>query len=122
MTNGFHTSAKNVDSGLMLMIEPIHKIRYAESMLDYLDYLIKWKKISHTSRALSPEFAKLSVTACYGTYRTYRLIGIDLSKTAESYILEDQEINLMDYFKSNYNIVIKNPKQPLLIAQVSRKI
>lgn len=114
--NGFHTAAKNVDSGLMLMIEPIHKLRYAKTMLEHLDYLRGYKKIPFTTKALSPEIAKLSVTACYGTYRTYRLVGIDLSKTPENYFLEDQKINLVDYFKTSYNITIKHPRQPLLVA------
>ena len=104
------------------MIEPIHKIRYARSMLDHLDYLRKYKKVPYTRKALTPEFAKMSVTACYGSYRTYRLVGIDLSKTPENYKIEDHDMNLVEYFRTNYKINIMYPKQPLLIAQVSRKI
>ena len=56
--------------------------------------------------------------------RTYRLDDIAFDKNPRTTFhlrKEDRDISYIDYYKSRYQIVIKNETQPLLVSRPTRK-
>jgi len=69
-------------------------------------------------------FIGQSVITRYGTYRTYKILDIDYSKTPLStFHNEKKGVNMtyQDYYKEVYGLNIRNNKQPLIKVEKSVK-
>lgn len=53
---------------------------------------------------------------------TYRVDSVDFTKNPQSTFRKgDKDISYMDYYRQRYNIVIKDPKQPLLVSKANAR-
>lgn len=75
---------------------------------------------------ISTFFSEKTVTANYGNYKNYKIIGIDFNKNPRSTFVQDNniEISFMDYYWKNYKIKIEDQRQPLIkvILRTDKKI
>jgi aubergine-like protein len=56
--------------------------------------------------------------------RTYRIDDIDFEQNASSTFhlrKEDTDISYVDYYKNRYQVVVRNPTQPLLVSRPTRR-
>jgi hypothetical protein len=56
-----------------------------------------------------------SVLLAYGTWRVCKVTGIDFKKDPRS-LVEDCNMSYIDYYRKNYDIRIRDSKQPLLMG------
>ena len=56
--------------------------------------------------------------------RTYRIDDVDFSMNPKSTFhlhKEDREISYLEYYRTRYNVQIRNPTQPLLVSLPTRR-
>lgn len=54
--------------------------------------------------------------------KTYRIDSVDFSSSpASTFMKKNVEVSYMDYYKKSYDIVIKDPKQPMLVSKPKAK-
>ena len=128
---GYYTSAQITESGLFLLVlnvnkhvstvtvyEKINEIRNAHRSLPESDIrkIIEEYFITHKT-----------VLTTYGSLRTYRIKSIDFDTNPRktSFNIKDGDkiktISIEEYYKMQYKVSIKDPDQPLLIAERKTK-
>lgn len=124
---GFYTSAQITESGLYLLALNMNKYVSGKTMYE------KINSIRNENRGLSQsEIRQLiedyieehrTVLTSYGSMRAYRVDKIEFEKTPinTSCNIKTQDgiktISLLNYYKSQYKIDIKDKNQPLLVAE-----
>ena len=124
---GFYTSAQITESGLYLLALNMNKYVSGKTMYE------KINSIRNENRGLSQsEIRQLiedyieehrTVLTSYGSMRAYRVDKIEFEKTPinTSCNIKTQDgiktISLLNYYKSQYKIDIKDKNQPLLAAE-----
>ena len=99
---------------MFLVIEPINKFLVLDNMLDVFNNL--WKQKKGNRKEIEGRFSNIAVMANYGNRRIYRVVGIDFDKTPLNTKVDGLDVTILKYYLNNYNIRIKNPKQPLLLS------
>ena len=118
---GFFTSSWIFQRGLYLIIDNISKFLSVESCLS----LIEERRMRHDTNFVNREFEGAIVMANYGPHRTYKVHTIKWNMNPQEYIFdqgdERSRTNMVDYFKTAYQVVIKAVHQPLFAIQQKRQ-
>ena len=99
---------------MFIVIEPTNKFLVPNNMLSVFDRL--WKIKKGNKKEIETRFNKIAVMVNYGSRRIHRVVGIDMDKTPENTKVDGLDVSILKYYLNNYNIKIKNPKQPLLLS------
>ena len=124
---GFYTSAQITENGLFLLVSNVNKYIMDTTVYDIIHRIMNdSNKSEEGKRKEIEEFFKVhkTVLSIYGSFRTYRVrrIDFDASPTRTTFNIKDlnhpvKTVSIMDYYKNQYNIQIKDPHQPLVIAE-----
>lgn len=120
---GFVTSISNYHNGWYLCIDPIHKIVRKDTMIDKIDNLLRsrapYEKIT---QYFNEDFGGKIIMVSYGKHATYRVDGIDFTKTPMStFVSSSGETTYVDYYKQHYGIQIRNVNHPLIFHVDTKK-
>ena len=129
---GFFTSAQITENGLFLLVLNVNKYVSQVTVYDKINEIRnEHKKLPESEiRKIIEEYFIIhkTVLTIYGSLRTYRIKSIDYDadprKTSFNIKEGDQikTITIEEYYKRQYNVKIRDPKQPLLIAEKKTKI
>ena len=129
---GFYTSAQITENGLFLLVSNVNKHVMETTVYEII------MRIKDENQGL-PESEKRkkieeyfeshkTVLTAYGSYRAYRIkqIDFDASPKKTSFNVKEKDgktktIPILDYYKNQYSITLKDPDQPLLIAERKAK-
>ena len=129
---GYMTSVQITESGFFMRINDVSKIISGKSALK------KILEIREENRNLNKEdlFKKINqyfsdhrtVLAKYGNLRTYRVSNINFDRTPKNTSItlrekdgKETQCNLVNYYKNQYSISIKDENQPLIEVEVLKK-
>jgi len=116
---GYVTSMRSHEREVLLCVEITHKVIRLESVWETM------KKLQASPgdyrKAVNEALVGSIVLTNYNN-RTYHIKDIDWNLTPTStFLKKGQEISYMDYFRTQYQINIKDQAQPLLVAQPDKK-
>jgi len=113
---GYVNAVDEFEGGVMLQIDLKCRVLRTESVRDLLEAKARrggddWK------RNVQRELLNTSVLTRYNN-RTYKISDIDFDQTPMSKfaLKSGEEMTYVDYYKRQYNITIKDTKQPLLLS------
>ena len=129
---GYMTSVQITESGFFIRINDVSKIISGKSALK------KILEIREENRSLNKEdlFKKINqyfsehrtVLAKYGNLRTYRVSNINFDRTPKNTSItlrekdgKETQCNLVNYYKNQYGLNIKDENQPLIEVEVLKK-
>ncbi len=128
---GFYTSAQITESGLFLLVLNVNKHVSNMTVLEKINNIKNEHKGLPESeiRKIIEEYftTHKTVLTTYGSLRTYRIKSIDFDTNPRktSFNVKDGDriktISIEEYYKIQYKVTIKNPDQPLLIAERKTK-
>lgn len=121
---GYVTAVDEYEDGVMLCLDITHRVLCQKTVLETMQHCYQ------QSRGNASEFQKSILTALIGTVvitrynnKTYRIDDIDFdSNPMSTFEMKDRVINYVEYYKSQYNIEIRDLKQPLLIHRKEVRI
>ena len=129
---GYYTSAQITESGLYLLVLNVNKHVKTKTAYDKIQEI--WSENSFlqpsdVKKVVENYFAThKTVLTTYGALRTYRVQAIDFDANPKSttFNIKDKDnktktISVADYYKLQYNYIIKHLEQPLLIAENKEK-
>jgi hypothetical protein len=123
MYNGFKSNFTILEKGFYLRVDAAKKIVRNETVLNYIDNLIKVHKDKDKEERRNQIRAELIgkvVMANYGKTSYYTVQDIMFDEL-DKIVLEGTNTTLRTYYEDKYKIQIKNPKQPLLVAENRKK-
>ena len=129
---GFYTSAQITENGLFMLVTNINKHVMEITVYDVIKRLKKENNNLNEQdrrKVIQEYFEKhKTVLTTYGSFRAYRIkqIDFDASPSKNSINLKEKNnitktVTLLQYYKSQYSINIKDPEQPLLIVERKSK-
>jgi aubergine-like protein len=128
---GFYTSAQITESGLFLLVLNVNKHVSNMTVLEKINNIKNEHKGLPESeiRKIIEEYftTHKTVLTTYGSLRTYRIKSIDFDTNPRktSFNVKDGDriktISIEEYYKIQYKVTLKNPDQPLLIAERKTK-
>ncbi|XP_011168648.1 piwi-like protein Ago3 isoform X1 [Solenopsis invicta] len=115
---GYVTAVNEYEGGLKLCLDAKHRVMRTETVRDLIKEV--YEKSEHNYRdAIMQEIIGTSVLTRYNN-KTYRIDDIDWEKTP-NYVFHrgDEQMSLVQYYKSHWNIEIEDLKQPLLVHRAT---
>ena len=130
--SGYMTSVQITESGYFMRINDVNKIISGKSALK------KILEIREENRNLNKDdlFKKINqyfsehrtVLAKYGNLRTYRVANINFDKSPKNTNItlrekdgKETQCNLVNYYKNQYDLKIKDENQPLIEVELLKK-
>lgn len=115
MVRGFRTAANIHEQGAILMnLESVHKLVQRLNVLDTL-IEIRGRGGNFVENAKSQLIGKLVLTRYNKT--VYRIEGVEFNKNpSHTFDQNGQPKSYVDYYRSKYNVEIKDKNQPLLLV------
>ncbi|XP_010132094.1 PREDICTED: piwi-like protein 1 [Buceros rhinoceros silvestris] len=119
---GFITSILQYEESILLCVDVSHKVLRSETVLDFMYNLCERLEEHRFRDVCAKELIGLTVLTKYNN-KTYRIDDIDWDGNPQcTFIRADgSEISFMDYYKMQYNEVISDLNQPLLISEPRRR-
>lgn len=118
---GYVTAVNEYDGGVMLCLDVSHRVLCQTTCLDLLRSAYH-SDSSNYQRNASTALLGAVVLTRYNN-RTYRIDDIDFTQSPMStFTMNDKEVTYVDYYKSHYNMTVRDVKQPLLISVADRKM
>ena len=128
---GYYTSAQITESGLFLLVLNVNKHVSTVTVYEKINELRNAHRSLPESeiRKIIEEYFSThkTVLTTYGSLRTYRIKGIDFDTNPRKTSFNIKEgdkiktISIEEYYKLQYKVKIKDPDQPLLIAERKTK-
>ena len=128
---GYYTSVQITTSGVYLLVLNVNKHVSNMTVLEKINNIKNEHKGLPESeiRKIIEEYftTHKTVLTTYGSLRTYRIKSIDFDTNPRktSFNVKDGDriktISIEEYYKIQYKVTIKNPDQPLLIAERKTK-
>lgn len=128
---GYFTSAQITENGLFLLVENVSKYVTQITVYEKIQELRSQNaslKESEIKNIIENYFnSHKTVLTTYGSLKTYRIDYIDFDKSPKKAcfnILDCEKmrtITVFDYYKVQYNVIIKDADQPLVIAESKSK-
>ncbi|EFX88764.1 Piwi/Aubergine-like protein [Daphnia pulex] len=118
---GYVTTIRHHEEGFLLGVEIIHRVLRRDSALDVMN---KIRQASDQFEAMCSAELVGKVVMTHYNKRTYRIDDIDFTKNANSTFhlrKEDRDISYLEYYKTRYNIEVRQPSQPLLVSRPTRR-
>jgi len=118
---GYVTAVQDFEGGVMLCCDVSHKVLRTQTAYDLIKDIIA-QKLPDMQAAVTKALLGAVILTRYNN-KCYRVDDIDWSMTPSSKFTDHtgQEKSFMDYYKKQYNITIKDPKQPMLISRAKKK-
>jgi len=121
--SGYVTSIRNHEEKMLLCMETTHQVRRNESANHLINRLKQ--RYSHTPRIFHYRVnAEFNGTVMMKTHnrKMYIVNEVDFDQSPTS-LLEDRKppITRADFYKTKYNITIKDLEQPLFVARPSKE-
>lgn len=125
---GFVTAVDECQGGIMLCVDVTHRVLQQRTVLDTMAHAFQ------SARGNMENYKRNVVQATIGAVvltrynnKTYRIDDIDFDQTPMStFAAKDgdniRQISYAEYYKNQYNIVLKDMKQPLLISRKEVKV
>ena len=117
---GLITAINFHDDGILMCTDTVHKVIRSETCLEVLQELIKRDRSSFQNNARR-ELAGSIVITPYNN-KTYKIDDIAFDKNPTfKFNHKDGEISLKDYYKKQYEITIRDERQPLMVGLPSMR-
>ncbi|KAF4530651.1 hypothetical protein B566_EDAN004890 [Ephemera danica] len=115
---GYLTSIRQHEQQIMMCAEVTHKIMRMETVLDLYREVQQRCRPDELTHAFKSAALGLVVLTDYNN-RTYRIDDIDYEVTPKATFAKKDGtlISYYEYYRTRYNLSIKNPDQPLLVSK-----
>lgn len=119
---GYFTTIHRHDAGFLLGVEIVHKLLRRDTAYDVMERIRRnggEDVIRNVKAALEGH-----VVMTHYNKKTYRIDDVNFDMNPNSafhFRKEDREITYAEYYRSRYNITIRNLSQPLLVSRPSRR-
>lgn len=118
---GYVTTVEEFDGGLMLCLDVSHRMLCQTTVLEHLEDLCRRDPNNFQSNALKSLTGQVVITR-YNN-KTYRIDDINFKLNPRStFSTKEGDITYLDYYKTHYNISIRDVNQPLLVSRKERRI
>ncbi|XP_015598612.1 piwi-like protein Siwi isoform X2 [Cephus cinctus] len=117
---GYITAIKQHDHGILMCAEISHKVMRKQSILNLLEDARRKNDRDYRAQFLA-EVIGMTVLTDYNN-NTYRIDDVNFDLTPESTFERGKEkISYIDYYRTRYQIQIRQRHQPLLLSQSKMK-
>nr|XP_033803393.1 piwi-like protein 4 isoform X3 [Geotrypetes seraphini] len=119
---GFSVSIMQFENRLMLSADVSHKVLRSETVLDFMTNLYNKIGPQKFVETCLKELLGLVVLTRYNN-KTYRIDDMDwsLNPTKKFQKHDGTEITYVDYYKQQYEVVVTDLSQPLLVSQLKNR-
>ena len=117
---GINTAVNVHDGGTLMVADSVHKIIRADTVYDILHECLQ-KDRSNFKDIARRELTGAIVLTQYNN-KTYKIDEIDFDKNPlHEFEKKGTKVTIKEYYKTQYNIEIKDAKQPLIVCKPSIK-
>lgn len=118
---GYTTSIRQHEHDIMLCVEITHRVLRTETCYNALQNMMR------NPGQFKEQFKSIvigSVVMSVYNQKTYKITDVDFETTPSSTFSKKDgtKISFIDYFKQQYNIQIRDPKQPMLVSVPSMRM
>ncbi|XKL65747.1 hypothetical protein PGB90_009167 [Kerria lacca] len=118
---GCITAVDEYEGGIALCCEASHRVLRNETCLEIMVDIMRMSNNENWKKDMSTVFIGISVITNYNK-KVMKIDDIDFDANPTcTFQRGDTEISYLDYYKNQYNIEIKDKKQPLLVHRAKRK-
>ncbi|XP_035247058.1 piwi-like protein 1 [Anguilla anguilla] len=118
--SGFCTAILQYESGVMLSVDVSHKVLRSETVLAFMYGLRQQHGDRYFMEACTKELLGLIVLTKYNN-KTYRIDEIAWDHNPRNTFKKgDKEISFKEYYKTQYNLDIRDENQVLLVSHVKK--
>ncbi|XP_078512091.1 piwi-like protein 4 [Lissotriton helveticus] len=116
---GFAVSIMQFENKLMLSADVSHKVLRNETVLEFMEGLYSKMNAERFMENCEKELLGLVVLTRYNN-KTYRIDDIDwsINPTKTFKKSDGTEISYVDYYKNQYEVVVTDLNQPMLVSQL----
>ncbi|KAL7044980.1 hypothetical protein ACKWTF_002125 [Chironomus riparius] len=112
---GYETSIRQHERDILVCCEISHKVMRFDTVYSILQSK-EHDRVPEIRTAFSKEIIGTVVLTRYNN-RTYRIDDVRFDLNPKStFKAGDKEISFIEYYKTRYNLIINDPKQPLLVS------
>ncbi|KAH8261810.1 hypothetical protein KR038_009042, partial [Drosophila bunnanda] len=116
---GYQTSIRQHENDILLCAEIAHKVMRTDTLYNILSEAIRDNDDFQT--AFKRQVIGMVVLTDYNN-KTYRVDDIDFNASPSSkFAQKEGEISYCEYYKTRYNITIRDLKQPLVVSRPTEK-
>lgn len=119
--SGIVSAINEHDGGILMVNDVVHKVVRSSTAYEILQEMVKSDRTNFRNAARKELPGKIVMT----TYsnKTYKVDDIDFDHNPSNYYFEraGTSVALKDYYKTQHNITIKDPGQPLLVVQPTER-
>jgi len=117
---GYEFSIRRYSHNVLLGLDIKHKIIRTDTALEFMNSIMQRSRGNQSE--ITKELVGSIVMTKYNN-KTYRVDDVDFgTKPSDEVELKSGRISYIDYYKKNYEIIIKDSNQPLLIHRSKTKI
>ncbi|KAL6264762.1 hypothetical protein P5V15_004860 [Pogonomyrmex californicus] len=117
---GYVTAINEYEGGLKLCLDAKHRVMRTETVRDLITEIFRKGQYNYRDNVIR-EIVGTSVLTRYNN-KTYRIDDIAWDKTPRYVFTRgDEEMSLIDYYKMQWNIDIKDKDQPLLVHRATKR-
>uniref|UniRef100_A0A182PI90 Piwi n=1 Tax=Anopheles epiroticus TaxID=199890 RepID=A0A182PI90_9DIPT len=118
---GYVTSIRQHEKDVLLCVEITHRVMRTDTCYKML------QTIQRQPGSFRENFASMvigSQVMCTYNQKSYKIVDVDYNTTPMSTFAtrEGENVSFVDYYKKAYNIVIRDPKQPMLVSTPSQRM
>lgn len=118
---GYVTGVDEFEDGVMLCLDVSHRVLCQQTAYDELKDIYRMDRDDYKKNVVARMLGCVVLTR-YNN-QTYRIDDIDFeSSPKDTFIMKDETISYIEYYKRQYNIDIKDPNQPLLVNKIERRV
>ena len=119
--SGYVTAVQEFEDGIMLNCDVSHRVLRTQTVRDHLVDIHKMGKDNFNANAQKALIGSIVLTR-YNN-RCYKVDDIDFDSTPSSTFTDytGKETSFVEYYKRQYNIDIKDLKQPMLLHREKKK-
>lgn len=118
---GFVTAVDEYEDGVMLCLDVSHRVLCQTTVLDLMRDAYDKNGATFQTNVTNALLGAVVLTR-YNN-RTYRIDDVNYNASPmDTFVMDGREVTYVEYYKSHYNITIKDTKQPLLIHNEERKV
>lgn len=118
---GYLTSIRQHETDLLICSEITHKVMRSDTIHDIMQRILREER-DFRAKCLTTVLGQTVLTAFNN--RTYRIDDIDFTKTPkDTFVLKNGNgpISFIEYYKTRYNIIIRDKEQPLLVTKANTR-
>lgn len=121
---GYVTAVDEYEDGIMMCVDVNHRVLSTATVLEKLEHAHRSAKGNMQEFKNNVEKALLgAVVLTRYNNKTYRIDDIDFTANPmNTFRSKDRDVTYAEYYKSHYNIELKDLKQPLLISRKERRV